>query len=113
MKADLSKATPRPWRAALEPDDRFPCRGNIYGCGVIVAAIGENYLNAEANTALIVEAVNAYDTAQKLAEAVLAIPTDIPVSANNYGYCTRVYPNRREWDSIVALAREFQKEGGV
>ena len=131
MKADLSKATARPWvkdyastigHIKSVPPNHGTSTPTI--CRYDTCAPSVPQVEREANAILIVEAVNSYDTAQKLAEAVLAL---CPVSHGSgpaapcFDEFDYEVENKRgewsvidgkEWENLRTLAREFQKAGG-
>lgn len=130
MKVGLSKATPRPWRyeelerEIVATDKSWPKRQQrrvVIGtepagaCGdPDCCPQGEVLVLDQEDAALIVAAVNSFDAAHKLAEAVLAYNKAIQSCANDpkrmASFCTA---QGDELDALyfkmVNLAREFQK----
>jgi hypothetical protein len=133
MKTDFSKATARPWVYELKPDIRRIALARQLGlndsgltyCELRTIATrdhtpklhGPTYLGIiyeEAAANLIVTSANAFDTAQKLAEAVLETDDGEPCTWCGYPNPDEPLQKHREKCALgkaQALARDFQKAG--
>ena len=99
--ADLSMATPRPWRVEAY---RYSKRGQVYTRpAAVISGDGKHWIansvmghnldgSSEANAALIVAAVNAYDKARELAE----LTCDVDFGISSGAPCQKIRDKARE-----------------
>ena len=126
--ADLSKATPRPWKACerYAPTTDILDQGGFAIVEVQEIAILDDYAKklriphwgrserahrdlsveeVEANTALIMEAVNNYDRLKRVEKVGLRLADYIDTLGAVAGV-----PDLRTWKLVLAKARELQAE---